>query len=160
MRPTIVWIALAVLFVTGCTNRSGMNGPAPRRQAGSSVRGEGMEVSVHVPKRQWRTGDTIPVEVTAVNTTDSPIGIVSPSGAPVLVRVMRPVRGSFERVRQYPQSATSNIVNWTLPANGARTYKLRVPVEPDWPVAEPLRLTAELNGYPKYSPIVTITVQP
>ena len=40
-----------------------------------------MAVSIDLPRLRWRAGQTIAVEVTAVNTTDEPVEIVSPSGA-------------------------------------------------------------------------------
>jgi len=161
MKTTLVCLTCGLIALSaGCGMMDrGMEGAATD-QAVSRVRGKGMTISVSLPKRDWQIGEAIPVEATAVNNTGSAIDVVSPSGAPILVRVMRPSKGSFEQVRLYPSSATSNIINWTLPAHGSRTYKLMVPVEPDWPVAEPLRLSAELNGYPKYSPGVTITVRP
>jgi len=100
------------------------------------------------------------LEVKAVNTTGSPVEIQSPTGAPVLVRIMRASMASYEQVRVYPGSATANILNWTLPARATRTFKLMVPVEPDWPVAEVLYVSAELNGYPKYNPGLAVIVEP
>jgi hypothetical protein len=138
-----------------------MDAPGMASQAAANVvKGKAMNVSISLPRRQWKVGETIAVEVVAVNTTGSPVDIASPTGAPVLVRIMRPSRMSFEQVRVYPASATSNILNWTLPARGSRTFKLMVPVEPDWPVAEALYVSAELNGYPQYSPSVAITIEP
>jgi hypothetical protein len=138
-----------------------MDAPGMASQAAANVvKGKAMNVSISLPRRQWKVGETIAVEVVAVNTTGSPVDIASPTGAPVLVRIMRPSRMSFEQVHVYPTGATSNILNWTLPARGSRTFKLMVPVEPDWPVAEALYVSAELNGYPQYSPSVAITVEP
>jgi len=47
---------------------------------------------------------------------------------------------------------------WTLPAGDERSWTLRIPVEPDWPTAEALRITGELNGRPEVSPVVCIEV--
>jgi len=124
------------------------------------VKGKGLDVSIRLPKRQWKTGETMVLEVKAVNTTGSPVEIHSPTGAPVLVRIMRRSRMSYEQVRVYPGSATANILNWTLPAGGERTFKLMVPVEPDWPVAEVLYVSAELNGYPRHNPSLAVIVEP
>jgi len=161
MRALLVCLACAmVALAAGCTADQDITAGGPTSQVVSQVQGKNMTISVSLPKRDWQVGETIPVTVTAVNTTDRAVSVVSPSGAPVLVRVMRASKGSFEQVRLYPGSATSNVVNWTLPARGSRTYKLMVPVEPDWPMVEPLRLSAELNGTPQHSPAVTVTVLP
>jgi hypothetical protein len=138
-----------------------MDASGPGSQAVTNVvKGKGIDVSIRLPRRQWRIGETMPVEVAAVNTTGSPIDIASPTGAPVFVRIMRPSSMSFEQVHVYPTAATANILNWTLPARGVRTFRLMVPVEPDWPVAELLYVSAELNGYPQYSPSAAISVEP
>ena len=158
MRASLIClVCVPLLMVAGCQNEMGMSGS---RAAANVVKGKGMDVSIRLPGRNWKIGDLMPVEVAAVNTTGSPIDIASPTGAPVLVRIMRPSKMSFEQVRVYPTAATSNILNWTLPTRGSRTFKLMVPVEPDWPVAEILYVSAELNGYPQYSPSVAITVEP
>jgi hypothetical protein len=159
MRASLIClVCFSLLTVAGC--QPGMDAIGAGSAAVNVAKGKAMDVSISLPKRQWKIGDTIPVEVVAVNTTGSPIDIASPTGAPVLVRVARPSRMSFEQVRVYPAGATSNILNWTLPARGSRTFTLMVPVEPDWPVAESLYISAELNGYPQYSPSVAITVEP
>jgi len=160
MRASVICLAcLSLLMVAGCESKMDAYGSASP-VAANVVKGKDMAVSIRLPKRQWKIGETMPVEVAAVNTTGSPIDIVSPTGAPVLVRIMRPSRMSFEQVHVYPTGATSNILNWILPAKGGRTFKLMVPVEPDWPVAELLYVSAELNGYPQNSPRVAITVEP
>ena len=159
MRASLICLAcVSLLMAAGCQPK--MDAPGSEQAVTKVAKGKAMDVSITLPRRQWTVGETMPVEVAAVNTTGSPVDIASPTGAPVLVRIMRPSRMSFEQVHVYPVSATSNILNWTLPANGVRTFKLMVPVEPDWPVAEILYVSAELNGYPQYSPSVMITVEP
>ena len=160
MRASLIClVCFSLLMVAGC--QSGMDASGAGSLAAANVaKGKAMDVSIRLPRRQWKIGETIPVEVVAVNTTGSPIDIASPTGAPVFVRIMRPSRMSLEQVHVYPTAATSNILNWTLPARGSRTFKLMVPVEPDWPVAEMLYISAELNGYPQYCPSVMITVEP
>ncbi len=159
MKASLICLAcVSLLTVAGCQPEMDMSGAASQA-ATKVVKGKAMDVSIRLPKREWTVGDTIPVDVAAVNTTGAPVDIASPTGAPVLVRIMRPSKMSFEQVHVYPTAATSNILNWTLPAKGTRTFKLMIPVEPDWPVAEILYISAELNGYPQHSPSVAITVQ-
>ncbi len=160
MRASLVCLVCAsLLSAVGCqlTNED----MAPGSQAiSNSVKGKGLNVSIRLPKRGWKVGETMSLEVRAVNTTGSPVEINSPTGAPVLVRIMRRSMMSYEQLRVYPGSATANILNWILPAHGTRTFKLMVPVEPDWPVAEVLYVSAELNGYPKYNPSLAVIVEP
>jgi len=159
MRASLVClVGASLLLAVGCQPDGDM---ASGSQAiYNVVEGKGLDVSIRLPKRQWKVGETMVLEVKAVNTTRSPVEIHSPTGAPVLVRIMRASRMSYEQVRVYPGSATANILNWTLPASSTRTFNLMVPVEPDWPVAEVLYVSAELNGYPKYNPSLAIVVEP
>lgn len=160
MRASLVCLVCAsLLSAVGCqlTNVAMVR---DSQAISNSVKGKGLNVSIRLAKRGWKAGETMALEVRAVNTTGSPVEIHSPTGAPVLVRIMRRSMMSYEQVRVYPGSATANILNWTLPAHGTRTFKLMVPVEPDWPVAEVLYVSAELNGYPKYNPSLAVIVEP
>lgn len=160
MKTTLTClVCFSLLMVAGCQSDMDVSSIASGAAA-NVVKGKAMNVSISLPKRQWKVGETMAVEVVAVNTTGSPVDIASPTGAPVLVRIMKPSRMSFEQIHVYPTASTSNILNWTLPARGSRTFKLMVPVEPDWPVAEVLYVSAEINGYPQHNPSVAITVEP
>ena len=156
MRTTIVsLVSLAALAVAGCTRPSKFDVD----KATNMAEAKGLRVCVSLPGRYFRTGDTIRVAVTATNTTGKAIEIPSPTGAPVVVRIMRHTMLSPEQVRVYPGSATANILSWTLPAGETSTYVLVVPVEPDWPVEEVLHLSAEINGYGRLAPAVAIMVK-
>lgn len=147
-------VLLALGIVGGCAQRSELDVDRPENVA----KGDGLVVKISLPKRDLEIGQDLRVTVTAINTTDKPITLHSPSGAPVLVRVVRRGLLGSEDVRFYPRSAMSNIHSWVLPVGRRRTFDLIVPVEPDWPVAEILYVSAELNGYPKVAPSVFVIV--
>jgi hypothetical protein len=50
--------------------------------------------------------------------------------------------------------------SWTLPPGGSRTFRQRIPVEPDWPTGPALRMTAELNGTTRPVPVLTVKIEP
>jgi hypothetical protein len=147
-------VSLALAFTAGCGPKADLV-DIPRNVAEAG----GLKVEVELPGRNFQTGDDLRVQVTATNTTGKPIEIHSPTGAPVLIRVLRHTMLAPEQVRAYPRTATANILSWTLPAGQARNFVLMVPIEPDWPVEEVLHVTAELNGYGKVAPGVFIIVR-
>jgi hypothetical protein len=147
-------VALAVLAAGGCARNVVVVDDIENFEVS-----EGLKVSIKLPSRRYKAGDVITVSVAATNTTDDPIQIHSPTGAPVLVRISRQSYLASEQVRVYPRTATTNIRSWTLPAGRRETYTLRVPVEPDWPVNEWLHLSAELNGYGQLAPALLIQVR-
>lgn len=159
MKTTLICLVCAsLMMIVGCQpNEEIISGS---QAISNTVKGKGLDVSIRLPKRSWKTGETMALEVIAVNTTVSPVEIHSPTGAPVLVRILKRSGMSYEQVHVYPGSATANILNWTLPARGTRSFKLMVPIEPDWPVAEVLYISAELNGYPNYNPSLAVIVEP
>jgi len=156
MMRTALWslVSLALLAAGGCAEK-----PKLDDLATNAVEADGLKVQIQLPGRQFQTGQMLRVNITAINTTKKPIEIHSPTGAPVLVRVLRHTMLAAEQVRVYPRSATANILSWTLPAGQCRNFALRVPIEPDWPVEEVLHVTAELNGYGKAAPGVFIVVR-
>lgn len=154
---SILAIASLVLpaVVGGCAYRSGFDVDRVENVASN----DGLSVAIKLPRRHLRIGEDLRVTVTATNGTGKAITLDSPTGAPVLIRVIRKTMLAGEDIRFYPRSATPNIHSWTLPAGESRTFEPIVPVEPDWPVAEILYISAELNGYPKVAPAVHVTVE-
>jgi len=155
MRIALVsLVTLALMTAGGCAR------PEFETDTASNIaEADGLKVLIDLPGRQLTTGQTLRVEVTATNTTGKDISIHSPTGAPVVVRVLRHTMLTREIVRVYPGSATANILSWTLPAGQSRTFVLVVPVEPDWPVSEVLHVSAELNGYGQVAPAVAVVVK-
>ena len=155
MRIALLSLVLPALLAAGCVQKADVE-----ELAMNVAEAGGLKVQVQLPGRQFQTGEKLRVTVTATNTTKEPIHVVAPSGAPVLVRITRHTALSAEEVKYYPQSATTNIHSWSLPAKQSRKFVLMVPVEPDWPVGEVLHVSAELNGLPKLSPSVYVVVAP
>ena len=118
----------------------------------------GLEVGIKLPKTSFVVGEKFNVVVTAKNISDAPITIDAASGSPVYVRIHRYTGMAWEEVKRYPQAATMLMRPWTLRAGDQRSWTLLIPVEPDWPTAEGLRITSELNGRPEVSPVVSIEV--
>ena len=152
MRIALVsLVSLAVLTAGGCA-RSEFDTDT----ASNIAQADGLKIQVDLPGRHLTTGQSLRVAVTATNTTGKDISIHSPTGTPVVVRILRHTMLTRELVRVYPGSATANILSWTLPAGQSRTFVLVVPVEPDWPVNEVLHVSAELNGYGQIAPAVAV----
>lgn len=130
----------------------------------NTVKTDGLEVSLDVPKRNFKPGETFRVKLTARNTTKDPMRILATTGAPVYVRIWRHTGLGWEEVKRYPRAATMVMSPWTLEPHSVRSFVMQLTVEPDWPTAEALRITAELNGRREAAPGVTIevftTVQP
>ena len=147
-------VPLALVLTAGCARKAELT-----ESPTNFVVADGLKVEVELPGRDFQTGDNLRVTVRATNTTSTPIEIHSPTGAPVLVRVLRNTLLSREQVRVYPRTATANILSWTLPPGQTSIYVLMVPIEPDWPTGEILHVTAELNGYSKAAPSIFIIVR-
>ena len=120
----------------------------------------GLRVSVEMPKRQYDVGEQFTVVITAKNLTDSPIVISSPTSAMTFIKLWRYDGIVWEEFKRYPVASTVVVRKWTLPAGGKRQFFMNLIVEPDWPTAEILRLTAELNGRPEAAPALAFDVLP
>jgi hypothetical protein len=151
-----VGVASLILLAGGCVQKPQI----ATDKVTNNVATKGLKVQVELPTRDFHTGDTIPVTVVVTNTTGKPIDVCSPTGAPVLVRITRETLMHPEEIHVYPNSATTNILSYTIPAGEMWKKVLMVPVEPDWPVNEILFLSAELNGYPAMAPNLAIMVKP
>jgi hypothetical protein len=86
--------------------------------------------------------------------------VVSEGDDLVRVAVYRHLVIGWDRVKQYPAWASPVRVPWTLPPHGQRTWKLLLPVEPDWPVNERAKLQAEINNGPPARASVPIEIYP
>jgi len=126
----------------------------------NTVQRSGLAVTLKLDRRSFVAGQTVRVALAARNVTQARIPIDATSGTPVFVRLWRNAGLGWEVVRTYPQSALMIASPWTLPPGAVRTFELRLPVEPDWPTGELLRLTGELNGRPDAQAVLTISIQP
>ena len=125
----------------------------------NTVRAEGLSLRLSLPRREFVTGQAIPVTLRVRNVTDEPITIVASTSSPYYIRVWRYTSVGWELLKQYPRAALMVMSPWTLAADGERVFEFSVPVEPDWPTNEPLRLTAMLNGREALTPALTVYVR-
>ena len=72
----------------------------------------------------------------------------------------RPAGQSWDRFKRLPETAGARLVTWRLEPGEVKTFKLLVVITPDWPTAETMRLTAQLNGRTDLRAEVVLRVQP
>ena len=152
MKAAYMLLFAAGLCLAGCAQQEIATGEHVAQADGLVVTLESPQHDVLVP------GENLSLIVTVRNTTKQPAEIVARSGAPVYARVWRRGEMYWQQVKTYPQAATMVMTPWTLPAREQRTFMLSLPVEPDWPTGEPLRITAELNGRPQAKPAIIVRV--
>jgi len=148
----------ALLAAGGCVDQGGRGGDeAPP----NVVRRDKLEVSVTADPRVAAIGETIRVTVAARNHGYKPIPIESETAAPVIATLWRyDAAKGWIRVKEFPTAARRQHASWVLRSRKAEPFHLDLPVDPDWPVLETLKLSAELNGRPDARPHVFIYVKP
>ncbi len=147
-RTTIPAILLAAaLLAAGCageTHRSRPGGP----DVATASAGE-LSLTVQAERRVLRTGERLAVDVTVANRGSGPVEIVSPNAARLLATVWAKydeTGSTWEKVKTYPQAAAMVVTPWTLRPGESFRRTMHLPVEPDWPGEERLRLTVTVNG--------------
>lgn len=148
-------LLLTTAMLVGCANASRVD-----LRPINTVEVDGLSVSVEIPKRNFNTGETFVATVTAENRTKMPIEIIARTGAPVYLRLWRHTGLTWQEVKRYPEAATMVMSPWTLAPGDRRVFVRQLLVEPDWPTAELLRLTAELNGRDEVAPALVIEIHP
>ncbi|MBI5722879.1 MAG: hypothetical protein HZA50_02895 [Planctomycetes bacterium] len=126
----------------------------------NSVQQSGLLLTLTVPETRLISGNTVVPELTVKNTTDKKITIPAVGSSPVFARIYRKTINFWDEVKHYPQTGTVVMNNWELGPGQEKKFSLTLPVEPDWPTSEPLKLTMELNGLPKAAPAVDIWITP
>jgi hypothetical protein len=147
-HPTIPVALLAVaLLAVGCADGGNRSGPG--RHDAATVSADRLTLTVQPGRRTVRTGERLAVDVTVTNTGSSAVEIVSPNAARLLATVWEkydPTGSTWDKVKTYPQAAAMVISPWTLTPGESFRRTLNLPVEPDWPSEERLRLTVTVNG--------------
>lgn len=137
-------LTLAAGLLGGC-----QTGPAAQSGLTYQASGNGLTVAIRLPSKVYTRGSTVPMTVVATNTTEQPMMFKADSMADVYATVSRTTAiGGVEQVKKFPESVVAVPHNWTLAAGGSKTFKLDVPIGPDWPTAEWLTLSVALNGRP------------
>ena len=151
-------LCLTALLAAGCVDQAGRPGDEPPPDV---VRRDQLEVSVTADPRGASIGETINVTVAARNRGYKPIRIESDTAAPVIATLWRYDRAKgWVRVKEFPTAARRRHTSWVLRSGKTEPFHLELPVDPDWPVLETLKLSAELNGRPDARPHVFIYVKP
>jgi len=158
MRFAVIVLLVAAMGLAGCDGSRDADSieGGPRE----SIVADGLSVTLEAPRRALRMGETLRLEVTVRNTTRRTIEIAARSGAPVYARLSRHTGLFWEQFKSYPAAATMVMTPWTLDRGRERRFILTLPVEPDWPAGERLRITAEVNGRPAPQPSITVRVIP
>jgi len=145
---TIAMCLCSLAVMAGCQP----SGPPPIQ-----VEKDGLALALKLPARKFVVGDTFTVRLTAANATDKDM-TMTPKTAPLaVVRLWRQVASEWVQIKQYPAASSDPAAPWTLPAGKDRALAVKVTVERDWPVREPLRLTGEIQG--RKDPVAGILIQ-
>ncbi len=160
MKYAPLLLASIALYLTGCpSEKTETHPPLAGELTDVAVTGE-LSIEIRVFKKIFRPGETAKVFITARNNGSEPIEINATSAAPVFVQVERFTDAHWARVARYPQAAAMVMSPWTLKPGASRQWEMPIPVEPDWPAAEPLKLKAWLNGRADTTAAVEIEVAP
>lgn len=159
MKIASLLCAAGLLLTAGCSMWNSQ--PAePSGPLDNTVVVDNLSATLNVDKVHASVGESFAVSLTVRNTGQEPIRINAPTGAKMLVTVWRYTPIGWERVKQYPESVIQVVSPWTLEPGQTRTFEMIVPVTPDWPQLESLRLTAEPNGRMDVRPAVMVDVAP
>lgn len=154
VKTTWMAAAIAGLLAGGCA-------PPPVQDIliGEAVSGD-LEAVVTVDRRTAHLGQTIGVTLTVRNTSRDPIPVESRTAAPMIVTVWNyDSEKRWRRVKEYPQVSIFQRTLWVLSGKEERTFAMKVPVEPDWPARQLVKLTAELNGRTDARPYVLVEIR-
>ena len=121
---------------------------------------DGLTLTLAISQATPRIGDRVKAIVTAGNSSKKPIVISADTTAVVLLDLWRPAGPSWDRALRLPEAARTKRITWRLQPGEVKTFELLVDVTPDWPTAETLRLTGQLNGRPDLRAEVVLRVQP
>jgi hypothetical protein len=150
---------LLVTILAGCSVEPGAGGPAAAAPDRARSK-DGLELSLSIPKARLRPGQHAEATVTAVNRSRQPITIPAASNAPVYLRLWRYTGYSWEQFKQLPEASALLMKPWRLEPGQKKDFPVAFEVTLDWPTAERLRMTAELNGRPDVRPDVLLKVEP
>jgi hypothetical protein len=161
MKHTCFLMLLAAAMLPGCArDKSYVDGGSIAADLQDIAVVGDLSVEMRLVKRSYLPGQNLTVQLTARNTGSEPMTIEAPSGAKVFVQIERYINAHWARVNRYPEAAVMALHTWTLPPNSQKQWTVPLTVEPDWPVAEPLKVKAWINGLPNIAPSVQIRVLP
>jgi hypothetical protein len=147
-------VLFSIALVCGCAQKHAM----PSSSGLASQQAGGLVMSLEVPGTSYAVGGQMPVTIIARNTAKEPVRITANSTDLAQVRIYQHTPAGWDLIKQYPQAAISVMSPWTLGPQQERVWHMSIPVEPDWPTGEPLRVAALLNGRTDVSPSVIVNV--
>jgi len=148
-----LWLLGPLLLASGCVGQGDV-ASSPFSVAGQ----KDLKLTLRMPWRTVAIGERIEVVVTAENTSDEPIELVSRSGASVHLRIWRYTGLAWQQVKRYPEATTMVTTVWSIDPGSQRRFVIPITVEPDWPTGEVVAMTAELDGRPDVVPRLTFHV--
>lgn len=140
-RVTFAAMFCVMAFLAGCAEPARL---APRR--GGMTQANGLELSLNLSSTAVRAGDELIVTVTARNASDKPITIHAPNSSAVWIRVWRNTPMGWDVVKTYPRAVARVEGVLKLAPGQQKQFAMTLPVEPDWPTNEKIRISGEING--------------
>lgn len=135
-----VSVSLMLLFAAGCA-QSGPPGDGP-----SVVHAGSLAAHMRVPAETVRHGQVIGVSITTWNLGKNPVTMPRTVSDVYRVEVARHDGMGWVTFRTYPATEAILLRRLTLEPDSRREDSVSVPVEPDWPAGEVVRLQAVMNG--------------
>ncbi|MFP4054555.1 MAG: hypothetical protein ACLFV7_11910 [Phycisphaerae bacterium] len=144
-RSAALCLMTLAVAIAGCPQGNGDG----YLEEGRAVADDGLSVSITADEVVVSPGDTVNVTVYVTNTSSEPVKYNARNAAPVYVMVQKAsdlAEGSWETVKKYPEAAAQVITPMEFRPGQQREFKMSLPVEPDWPTGETVRLAAYPNG--------------
>lgn len=158
MRVLVAALLPALLAVIGCAQKPMASPPAG--QLSNHVTSGDLSARLVVDKPVAVVDNSFQVWLSVTNMGKTPVPVLADSTAPMIVTLWRYTPTGWERFREFPQSAVRRSVSWQLHPGQTRDFHMTVPVTPDWPMTDLLKLTAEMNGRPEAQPAVLVRAIP
>ena len=139
----VAMCVISAFLVAGC----GMSGK-PAVENTVAIESDSLVTTFNIPSSTLTAGQTVDAVVTVRNTGWKSITVTPSSGASVYITLWKNTGLGWTQIKTYPRSAEMVMKPWVLKWRSSREFRISVPVEPDWPVGEQIKLAAEVNGLP------------
>ncbi len=159
MMKTYGYLIAPWLLLAACVAGCSQHGPA--EIPGTEVASGPLLASIATDRRSAEVGQSVRVTLIVRNTSGDPIPVEAASTAPMFVSVWRYVAAEgWLRIKEYPEAVIARRQAWVLEGREEKSFSMTVPVEPDWPTRQLIKLTAELNGRTDARPYVLMEIRP
>jgi len=153
--PLILVMALIVVMSAGCSTQSLM-----KQSATVSERYADLRIGINLSAHQAVQGDSIVAIAMLENRGSSPVTIPRIGSEQFRLIVSQYDGVAWQPLKTFPAADQSLLSNWTIQPGQLVHRVFTLPVGPDWPVGQTLRIRAELNGREGVSVADLVTVQP